>query len=181
MATLTLDTLAAVRANPKAFDIFCHFGVYLEKPEERHHHIYLIERTDRIDLVASDPSGGHFLQCHPNGHLVLATSEGRAAVVAASLTEFIELTLIHPYWQYLASRDLEAMTEAVEEEEETALDDQPELDEWREFLWAKFGLDEPTAPPNPLPSLHRALTQLSVGLTVRATTDPNHTYEPFIR
>ena len=181
MATPTLDTLAAVRANQEAYDILCHFDLYLERPEDRHQHIYRIERTERLDLIATDPGGNHFLLCHPGGHIVLATSEGQAAVVAANLSAFIELTLIHPYWREFASRDLKTMTEAVEDEEETALDEQPDLNEWRERLWVEFDLDEPSAPPDPLPSLHCALTQLSEGLVVRVTTDLDYTVEPLVR
>jgi hypothetical protein len=96
--TVTLDTLAAALASTELYALLCRFDVYLDKPEERHHHIYLIDRYARIDLIASDPAGGHFLLCHPDGHVVHASSEGQASVIAVNLDDWIDLIVTYPYW-----------------------------------------------------------------------------------
>jgi hypothetical protein len=172
--TVTLDTLAAARANAGLHEILCRFDVYLEKPEERHHHIYLIDRYARIDLIASDPAGGHFLLCHPEGHVIHASSEGQASVIAVDLTDCIDLIVSYPYWRSILTHDLPAMRAAVAEAEATALEDQPKLGARRDALRAEFGLRSETA--DPLEALQRAIA-LNVGLIVRVTTDPDFAYE----
>jgi hypothetical protein len=69
---------------------------------------------------------------------LLATSEGQAGIMAASLQECLELVIAHPYWQDVlrfGKGDLSAMRQVlrdkVEEFEEEALDDNPEIEEFR--------------------------------------------------
>jgi hypothetical protein len=174
--TVTLDSLAAMRADAELYAMVCRFDFYPEKPEERHHHIYLIDRYARIDLIASDPAGGHFLLCHPEGHVVHASSEGDASVVAADLTDCIALVVSYPYWRSIISRDLPAMRAAAAEAEEMALEDEPELGAWRAALRAALGLRG--ASTGTLEALHRAIA-LNAGLIVRITTDPDSAYRVY--
>jgi hypothetical protein len=61
--TVTLDTLAAARANAELHEMLCRFGLSLEGSGDRHHHIYLIDRYARLDLIATDPAGGRSPRC----------------------------------------------------------------------------------------------------------------------
>jgi hypothetical protein len=113
---------------------------------------------------------------HPEGQVIHASSEGAAGVIAAKLTDFINLVVTYPYWQSLISGDLGAMRAAVPEEEEMALEDQPELATWRDSLRAAFRLPSPASKTaDPLKALHHALA-LNAGLVVRVTTDPASSY-----
>jgi hypothetical protein len=153
--------------------MLCRFDVCLDKPEERHHHIYLIDRYARIDLIASDPAGGHFLLCHPEGHVVHASSEGQASVIAVNLNGWIDLIVTYPYWGSIIRHDLGAMRAAVVEAEETALKEQPQLETWRAALRAALGV--PGERAGVLEALHRAIA-LNAGLVVRVSTNPDFPY-----
>jgi hypothetical protein len=103
--------------------------------------------------------------------VLLVTSEGQAAVIAASLTECIELVVAYPDWNDMVDRaqgDLSEMRRIFHEEraefEEAAIADHPELEEYRSVLTAEFGLREPKDPAR---LLHRAITVLGADVIVR--------------
>ena len=52
-----------------------------------------------FEIVAQRGSGCVYALTGPQRHVLLATSEGQAGIVAASLKECLELVVTHPYWQ----------------------------------------------------------------------------------
>src|SRR5436190_9717155 len=62
-------------------------------------------------IVAQRSTGCVYALTGAQLHILLATSEGQAGVMAASLQECLELVIAHPYWQDLlrfGKRDLSA-------------------------------------------------------------------------
>jgi hypothetical protein len=117
-----------------------------------------------IEIVAQRGSGCVFALTGPRRHVLLATSEGQAGVVAANLKECLELVVAHPYWHDIlrfGGGDLSAMREVlrdrIEDFEEDALGGDPEIEEFRPQLRARLGLAEPD---DPLKLLHHAITVL---------------------
>ena len=124
-----------------------------------------------FEIVAQRGSGCVYALTGPRRHVLLATTEGQAGIVAASLKECIELVVAHPYWQDVlrfGNGDLSAMREVlrdrIEDFEEQALSDDPEIEEFRPLLRARLGLAEPG---DALGLLHHAITVLGADITVR--------------
>ncbi len=124
-----------------------------------------------FEIVAQRGSGCVYALTGPQRHVLLATSEGQAGIVAASLKESLELVVTHPYWQdilRLGGGDLSAMREVlrdrIDDFEEGALGDDPEIEEFRPLLRARLGLAEPG---DPLKLLHHAVTVLGADVVVR--------------
>ncbi len=93
--------------------------------------------------------------------------------MAASLQECLELVIAHPYWQDLlrfGKRDLSAMRQVprdrIEEFEDEALVDNPEIAQFRPLLRAQLGLAEPS---DPAKLLHHVVTVLGAGVIVRGS------------
>ena len=93
--------------------------------------------------------------------------------MAASLQECLELVIAHPYWQVLlrfGKRDLSAMRrvlrDRIEEFEDEALVDNPEIAQFRPLLRAQLGLAEPG---DPAKLLHHAVMVLGAGVIVRGS------------
>ncbi len=91
--------------------------------------------------------------------------------MAASLQECLELVIAHPYWQdvlRVGKGDLSEMRQVlrdrIEQFEEEALGDNPEIEEFRPLLRAQLGLAEPR---DPLKLLHNAVTVVGAKLIVR--------------
>src|SRR5205807_618707 len=76
----------------------------------------------------------------PDGHVVHASSEGQASVIAVNLDDWIDLIVTYPYWGNIISHDLREMRAAVVEAEEAALEEQPQLETWRAVLRIAFGI-----------------------------------------
>jgi hypothetical protein len=124
-----------------------------------------------FEIVAQRRSGCVYALTGPQRHVLLATSEGQAGIVAASLKECLELVVAHPYWQdilRLGGGDLSAMREVlrdrIDDFEEDALGDDPEIEEFRPLLRARLGLAESG---DPLKLLHHAITVLGADVVVR--------------
>ena len=124
-----------------------------------------------FEIVAQRASGCIYALTGPQRHVLLATTDGQAGIVAANLKECLELVVAHPYWQDVlrfANGDLPAMREVlrdrIEDFEEDALSDNPEIEEFRPLLRARLGLVEPS---DPLKLLHHAITVLGADVTVR--------------
>lgn len=124
-----------------------------------------------FEIVAQRGSGCVYALTGPQRRVLLATSEGQAGIVAASLKECLELVVTHPYWQdilRLGGGDLSAMREVlrdrVDDFEEDALGDDPEIEEFRPLLRARLGLAESG---DPLKLLHHAITVLGADVVVR--------------
>jgi hypothetical protein len=124
-----------------------------------------------FEIVAQRSTGCVYALTGAPRHVLLATSEGQAGIMAASLQECLELVIAHPYWQDVlrfGKGDLSAMRQVlrdrIEEFEEEALDDNPEIAEFRPLLRAQLGLAEPR---DPLKLLHHAVMVLGATVIVR--------------
>lgn len=123
-----------------------------------------------FEIVAQRSSGCIYALIGPQRHVLLATSEGQAGIVAANLGECLELVIAYPYWQdvlRLGKGDLNAMRQVLRERgdrfEEQALDDNPEIEALRPLLRSQLRL----APSgDPLERLHRAVEELGAGLII---------------
>jgi hypothetical protein len=124
-----------------------------------------------FEIVAQKSSGCVYALTGPQRHVLFVTSEGQAGIVAASLQECLELVVTHPYWQDVLSHakgDLEVMREifrvGIEDFEDEALGDNPEIEEFRPLLRSQLGLAEPGDPGK---LLHHAITVLGADVIVR--------------
>lgn len=124
-----------------------------------------------FEVVGRRGSGCVFALVGPQRRVLLATSEGQAGIVAASLQEWLELIVAHPYWEDIAARsdgDLAEMRRILGDEAEdfeaAALDDNPEIEELRPRLRAQLGLG---VPDDPCGKLYYALTVLDAEATLR--------------
>jgi len=137
------------------------------------------ENLQPFEIVAKRGSGCLFLVFGPHRLILLVTSEGEAVVVAASLREYLELVVQYPYWQDMVARsggDLGELRNIFRDErepfEEEALDDNPEIEEYRPALSQELGL---MIPADPAGQLHVA--NYSLGADVRV--DHNDGYPLF--
>ena len=124
-----------------------------------------------FEVVARRSSGCVYALAGPQRHVLLVTSEGQAGIIAASLQECLELVVAYPYWQDVLSRakgDAEVMRQifrdGIEDFEDQALDDHPEIAEFRPLLRARLGLAEPG---DPAKLLHHAVMVLGADVIVR--------------
>ena len=124
-----------------------------------------------FEIVARRSSGCVYALAGPQRHVLLVTSEGQAGIIAASLQECLELVVAYPYWQDVLSRakgDAEVMRQifrdGIEDFEDQALDDNPEIAEFRPLLRARLGLAEPG---DPAKLLHHAVMVLGADVIVR--------------
>src|SRR5262245_8683491 len=66
--------------------------------------------------LAGEAAGGSYFLC-PNGSVLYASSEGQAGLIAADLTEALELIVFVPYWRdclkFSAGGDLDEMRRAA--------------------------------------------------------------------
>lgn len=126
-----------------------------------------------FEVVAQRSSGCVYALVGPERHVLLATSEGQAGIIAANLKECLELVIAHPYWQDVVSRaagDIEQMRrifrDGVKDFETDMLDDNPEIADFRPRLRKRLGLD---IPRDPAGRLHNAITVLGADIRVRAS------------
>jgi hypothetical protein len=124
-----------------------------------------------FEIVAQRGSGCVYALVGPQRHLLLATSEGQADIMAASLREGLELIIAHPYWAELlrvGKGDLPAMRQIlrdqIEDFEDEALDDHPEIEEFRSLLRSRLGLSDPADPAG---LLYHAVAVLGADVIVR--------------
>jgi hypothetical protein len=117
-----------------------------------------------FDVIGNDGSGGALALVGSARHVLYITSEGQAGIVAASLQEFIELIVEHPYWSDVVSDargDLAGMREIYDDEaadlEATAIYYNPKIETFRPLLQQQLGL---AVPEDPFGPLHHALVTL---------------------
>jgi hypothetical protein len=125
-----------------------------------------------FEVVAQRSSGCIYALVGAERHVLLATSEGEAGIIAASLKECLELVIAHPYWQdvvFRAAGELEEMRrifrDGVKDFETDMLDDNPEIADFRPQLRERLDLD---IPRDPAGRLHHALTVLGADVRLRA-------------
>ena len=99
-----------------------------------------------FEIAAQRSSGCVYALTGPQRHVLLATSEGQAGIMAASLQDCLELVVAYPYWQDVLSRakgDAEVMRQifrdGIEDFEDQALSDNPEIEQFRPLLRARLG------------------------------------------
>jgi hypothetical protein len=124
-----------------------------------------------FEIVAQRGSGCVYALVGPQRRLLLATSEGQADIMAASLREGLELIIAHPYWAELlrfGKGDLPAMRQVlrdrIEDFEDEALDDHPEIEQCRPLLRSRLGLSDPADPAG---LLYQAVAVLGADVIVR--------------
>ena len=157
-------TLEQLRANEKARAMLQVFDFDVQ--DDNSEPVWFeTEPLEPFEIVAKRNSGCVYVLIGKQGHVLHATSEGQAGVIAKDLTDCLELVIAHPYCQDILTwsrGDLDAMRrilrEDIDEFEAGARDDDPEIEEYRGQLHALLSL---RAPRDPMKLLHHAVTILS--------------------
>jgi hypothetical protein len=160
-----------LRANKEIRDMLWRFDFVVVDNNEYGPAWFDAAPLEPFEIVAQRSTGCVYALTGAQRHVLLATSEGQAGIMAASLQECLELVIAHPYWQdvlRVGKGDLSEMRQVlrdrIEQFEEEALDDNPEIEEFRPLLRAQLGLAEPR---DPLKLLHHAVTVVGAKLIVR--------------
>ena len=124
----------------------------------------------RYDMFGHDGSGGIFATFGAEGRVLYVSSEGQAGVIAANAVELMTLVIVCPYWRTLLAQagggtfsDLWRAAPAIEDA--FIDDDEPGNDDHRSLLRTRLRLSDPRGA---IRALHRAVTELDQGVTVRA-------------
>ena len=164
-------TPAALRANRDVRDMLWPFDFAVTSNKEFGPVWFDTAPLQPFEIVAQRGSGCVYAPTGSQRHVLLATSEGQAGIVAASLKECLELVVAHPYWQDIlrfGGGDLSAMRQVlrdrIDDFEEDAPGGDPEIEEFRPRLRAQLGLAEPD---DALKRLHHAVTVLGADVVVR--------------
>ena len=160
-----------LQQNLPAIDLladYADFGIYPEEKQQLPSWLDLSAAEDFI-AIGREGAGGVFLLGASSGQVVYVSSEGRAGCIAASLDEFLQLLVAHPYWQDLlkfsAAGQLQEMQRVAPYLEESLQDDEPDADDIREELLASLGLAEGEAH---IARLHQTVTALSGKVVIKA-------------
>jgi hypothetical protein len=160
-----------LRANRQARVMLLAFDFEVRDEDEGGHVWFDTAPLKPFDIVAQRNSGCVYALVGASRHVLFGTSEGQAGIIAANLQECLELVVAHPYWEDIlrgGNGDLAAMRavlrDRIEEFEDNALSDDPEIEDFRPLLRKQLGL---AAPSDPLQSLHRAVTVQGAGFDVR--------------
>jgi hypothetical protein len=160
-----------LRANKEIRDMLWRFDFVVVDNKEYGTVWFDTAPLEPFEIVAQRSTGCVYALTGAQRHVLLATSEGQAGIMAASLQECLELVIAHPSWQDLlrfGKGDLSEMRQVlrdrIEEFEEEALDDNPEIEEFRPLLRAQLGLAEPR---DPLKLLHHAVMVPGTKVIVR--------------
>jgi hypothetical protein len=158
-----------LRANKEIRDMLWRFDFVVVDRNEYGPVWFDAAPLEPFEIVAQRSTGCVYALTGAQRHVLLATSEGQAGIMAASLQECLELVIAH--WQdvlRVGKGDLSEMRQVlrdrIEQFEEEALDDNPEIEEFRPLLRAQLGLAEPR---DPLKLLHHAVTVVGAKLIVR--------------
>jgi|tagenome__1003787_1003787.scaffolds.fasta_scaffold20962340_4 hypothetical protein len=162
-------TPKTLRENKRIRDMLSAFD--FEVVDEPFDHTWF--KTDNLqpfEIVARRASGCLFSVFGPRQSILLVTSEGGAGVIAATLRECLDLVVQYPYWQDMVTRsggDLRELRNIVRDErelfEEEALEDNPEIEEYRPLLIDELGL---ITPADPAGRLHFAICRLGADVTL---------------
>jgi hypothetical protein len=160
-----------LRANKEIRDMLWRFDFVVVDNKEYGPVWFDTTPLEPFEIVAQRSTGCVYALTGTQRHVLLATSEGQAGIMAASLQDCLELVIAHPYWQDVlrfGKGDLSEMRQVlrdrIEEFEEEALDDNPEIEEFRPLLRVQLGLAEPR---DPLKLLHHAVTVVGAKVIVR--------------
>ncbi|MGY8664466.1 hypothetical protein Q3C01_19240 [Bradyrhizobium sp. UFLA05-109] len=131
----------AVSANSEAAGHLAALDVCLEA-DDPPPDWFSIDGIEAPRQVGSDGSGGAFVLL-PSNHVLYASSEGRAGIIAATFEDFIQIVVACPYWldilKFSAGGDLEQMRRAAVALEAT-LDDEDDINDARDAIRDAFDL-----------------------------------------
>lgn len=118
-----------------------------------------IKSNDVFFAIAKNSSGGLFLSGNKTGRILYLSSEGQAGVVAASLLDFLQLLLTHPYWldllKFSGGGKISEMEKSIPFLKEEFSDFLPEISESCRIISRQLGID----PDNTsLQKLHSAVS-----------------------
>jgi hypothetical protein len=135
-----------------------------------------------FEVVAAKGSGCVYALTGMQRHVLFVTSEGQAGIIAEDLNQCLELIVAYPYWQDVLRRsegDLEALRrifrDGLEDFEEGALDDNPEIEEFRPLLRKQLGLGKAGESAE---RLYHAVTVLGADVVVH--TPDGYPSEPLV-
>ena len=136
-----------------------------------------------FEIVAAKGSGCVYALTGMQRHVLFVTSEGQASIIAEDLSQCLELVVAYPYWEDVLRRsegDLEALRRifsgGLEDLEDAALDDNPEIDELRPLLRKQLGLGKAGESAQ---RLYHAVTVLGADVIVRSPD--GYPSEPLVR
>ncbi len=137
-------TLEHLRADPAVLDLLSeHFdlGVFAQ---ERGIDGLTLDAHPAPKAFAREGAGGVFAVLEDDGSVLYVDSEGRAGLVAASLRDFMEMVVDHPYWQSILKFSdggrLDEMRHAADRLELDLQDEETEVDAARERVREALGL-----------------------------------------
>jgi hypothetical protein len=88
-----------LRANKAIRDMLWHFDFVVVDHNEYGPVWFDTAPLEPFEIVAQRSAGCVYALTGAQRHVLLATSEGQAGIMAASLQECLELVIAHPYWQ----------------------------------------------------------------------------------
>jgi len=134
--------------------------------------MFRVKGPESFAPIANDGDGGVFLIGHGSGAILYVTSEGRAGVVAKSLSEFLQLLIAHPYWQDLlkfsGGGNVREMIRAAQQLEKDLMDEIPGIERTRVALYRRLKL-QPAK--DPISTLHHAVSNMGALISVLAPDD----------
>jgi hypothetical protein len=108
---------------------------------------FTIDGEKDITIIARDGSGGVFVTTPSSPHVIHASSEGEAGVIAPSVDEFVTLIVACPFWRDLLKfadgGKLEEMRRAYPVLEASWRDDDEDHEAARELLMSGIGIKPP--------------------------------------
>lgn len=130
---------------------------------------FTVKAPESFLPIATEGAGGVFLQGVSSDSILYVTSEGQAGIVAASLAEFLQLVMAHPYWfdllKFSGGGQLREMERVARYLEEELLEDKPSIQMSRDIVAQALLL---ASAPAPISALHFAVTSIGTGISVQA-------------
>ncbi|MEN3112002.1 hypothetical protein ACFONG_19390 [Uliginosibacterium paludis] len=130
---------------------------------------FSVRSEEEFSPFAGEGAGGVFLLGNSSGFVLFVSSEGQAGVVAASLTEFLQIVLAYPNWRDLlkfsGGGQLAEMERAAPFINQEAADDIVNIEESRRTVIDGLSL---SPAPSPISALHHAVTVLGKEISVHA-------------
>lgn len=160
-------TVSQIMKMPPVADVLASvFGVNFSRSHDEQVW-FAVRAKEQFSPFASEGAGGVFLRGAASGAILYVSSEGQAGVIAASLTEFLQLVLAHPNWldllKFSGGGRLSEMERVAPYLDREFLDDEPDADASRNLVAKALCL----APGlSQISKLHHAVTVLGNGITV---------------
>ncbi|WP_133680730.1 hypothetical protein [Paludibacterium purpuratum] len=163
------ETLRCITEQPHIVEILANsFGIEFSRPCDVHLW-FRVQAEEKFSPFAGDGAGGVFLFGNASGLILYVTSEGQAGVVAASLTEFLQLVIAYPSWpdllKFSGGGRLDEMERSASYIKQEGADDIANIEASRSTVVE--GLSLPPA-LSPVSALHHAVAVLGQGVAVLA-------------